>query len=435
MSRSGGTSEARLPGRAEDPVRSGEQFFARFIGLGALAALAFGIGELAYGAFIDDAPLRRDGVLTSILGGLLFGCRWIARHRTSSMAASSVIGTVSIFALVDVWIAPETHRSLAFIVLAGVMAALPHLRGVHARLSMGLGMAVMLTVEGLGVALEPQLTLGLTERVVLQVLAIGIAVGLVLNLLFHQLSLLRGREQELEAAVLARDEFLSIASHELRTPITAIKLAIQSIRQRVARGSTVAPEQLAAVLQRVDRQAELLVGHVDRLLDVNRVAEGHLVLQHQDVDLEELARQAVAELADRFPASPSQVKLHASGDTRGAWDRFWLEHVLQNLLSNAIRYGEGLDVELGITGEGESVLLSVRDHGIGIAQADRERIFERFERAVPSRHYGGFGIGLWLTRQIVLAHGGAIAVSSEPGQGSEFVVRLPRAQNEERSRP
>jgi two-component system sensor kinase FixL len=116
----------------------------------------------------------------------------------------------------------------------------------------------------------------------------------------------------------------------------------------------------------------------------------------------------------------------ASGDTRGIWDRRRLEQVLRNLLSNALKYGEGKPVEISIEGRDANVRLVVRDQGIGIDSPDLQRIFDPFERAAPIEHFGGLGLGLYIVRHIVEAHGGTIEVSSKPGAGARFMISLPR---------
>ena len=113
---------------------------------------------------------------------------------------------------------------------------------------------------------------------------------------------------------------------------------------------------------------------------------------------------------------------------RGKWDRLRLDQIVTNLLSNAMKYGSGEPIEVAMTGTPEAVRLEVRDHGIGIAPEHQSRIFDRFERAVSGRHYGGLGLGLWIVRQILDALGGSIRVRSAPGEGSTFTVELPRAQ-------
>jgi PAS domain S-box-containing protein len=234
---------------------------------------------------------------------------------------------------------------------------------------------------------------------------------------------------EARAAVRLRDEFLSVAGHELRTPLTALQLQLQSLDAAFARG------QVAAEPARWEPRVHKTVGHayrlqrlVEELLDVSRITSGRLTLEREPMDLGELAREVVDRHGAEAQRTGSSVTLEATGNTSGNWDRARLDQVLTNLLSNAIKYGAGKPVHVGVIGPsngGGKVRVVVRDEGIGIETSAQARIFGRFERAVSDRHYGGFGLGLWIVRELVEAHGGNVRFESEPGRGSTFVVELP----------
>jgi signal transduction histidine kinase/CheY-like chemotaxis protein len=228
---------------------------------------------------------------------------------------------------------------------------------------------------------------------------------------------------EARAAIAARDEFLSVASHELRTPITALQLRLQSMRRR---GGFEGDERLAKTLEIADRQVRRLDRLVTSLLDVSRITTGRIRLEPEAVDLGQLASGTVERLAEEAVAAGTPVTFRVEGDTTGRLDRLSIERVLSNLLSNAFKYGAGRPVALSIDGDDESLRLVVEDRGIGIAPEDQDRVFARFERAVSSRHFGGLGLGLYITRKLVEAHGGTIELESHPGAGSRFTVRLPR---------
>ncbi len=227
--------------------------------------------------------------------------------------------------------------------------------------------------------------------------------------------------RETRDAVRSRNVFLSIASHELKTPLTSLKLHAQRLVRR-ARTPDLPPLPVADVAERaqaMDLQATRLNQLVDELLDVSRIAAGRMRFNREPVDLAHLTRDVL----DRF-GSPL-VTSSGVESLVGDWDRLRLDQVVTNLVSNALKYGEGKPVAVRVEPAGERARLTVEDHGIGIAREHQARVFDRFERFVSERHHGGFGLGLWITRQIVEGLGGTITVHSELGHGSTFVVELP----------
>jgi signal transduction histidine kinase len=234
---------------------------------------------------------------------------------------------------------------------------------------------------------------------------------------------------EAQEAVKMRDEFLSMASHELRTPLTSIKLQLDALLRQVGDDPTalLLVQAVHPKLQRLGRQADRLAKLVMELLDVARVSQGRLPLDIEEVDL----RQVVREVADRHAEELSRQACALwlqCAPAVGAWDRSRLDQVVTNLLSNALKYGAGKPITVTTAVVGDEAVLTVRDQGIGIAAENHQRVFERFERLVSTRHYGGFGIGLWIVAEIVQAFGGRIDVDSVPGQGAAFIVHLPLQQ-------
>jgi len=239
------------------------------------------------------------------------------------------------------------------------------------------------------------------------------------------------RQQRLEAerealietsqrALEARDEFLVTVSHELRSPVTNVSLQLHQLQRLLGRGD-VSPEVASAVrdaLAEVGRLSHL----ISTLLDAQRDA-GRIVLARGPVDLAELLDEVVVRLRRHVELAGSALTV-AAPSVRGYWDRLRLEQVFTNLVINALKYGRGLPIEVSGTVTDGHVQVDVRDHGIGIAADDADRVFQKFERAVPSS-YGGLGLGLYITRQIVEAHGGSITLDSALGEGSTFHVRLP----------
>jgi signal transduction histidine kinase len=220
-----------------------------------------------------------------------------------------------------------------------------------------------------------------------------------------------------------------MASHELRTPLTPVMLQLQALlRQRGRAGAgALSAESLLVKIELVHRHLERLTRMIDDLLDISRITVGRLRIEAEEVDLRALVEEVIGRSSDALRRAGSGVDLRAPAPLPGRWDRLRLDQIVTNLLSNAIKYGDGRPIEIALEGDERTARLVVRDHGIGIAPADQARIFQRFERAVSERHYGGFGLGLWITRQVVEAMGGSIQVVSRLGEGATFTVELPRS--------
>ncbi len=234
-----------------------------------------------------------------------------------------------------------------------------------------------------------------------------------------------------------RDEFLSIASHELRTPVTALQLQLQLLQRAAQRSLEELPHLLEDKMQVLERQTRRIAILVNELLDVSRMRLGKLQLRYEDVDLAEIARDVVSHVRAEIGRTGSRLRLDLA-PARGRWDRVRIEQVVTNLLVNAAKFGEGKPIVLAVEADEARARIRVTDRGIGIASDAQARVFERFERAVPSEHFGGLGIGLYIVRQVVDAHGGEVRVESTPGAGATFTVDLPRvppvlAANEEAS--
>ncbi|QSQ24194.1 PAS domain-containing protein [Pyxidicoccus parkwayensis] len=228
---------------------------------------------------------------------------------------------------------------------------------------------------------------------------------------------------EARDAIRARDTFLSVASHELNTPLTSLTLNVQALRRDL---DSRAPEALSPKVVAVQRQLSRLSSLVRELLDVSRITAGRLRLEREELDLAALAREMVPRFSEDLARAGCELRLDAPGPARGHWDRMRLEQVLQNLLSNAIKYGRGRPIEVRVGADADKAWLVVRDEGMGIAPEGQARLFQRFERLASERHYGGLGLGLWIVKQIVDALDGRILVESAPGRGSTFTVELPR---------
>jgi PAS domain S-box-containing protein len=227
-----------------------------------------------------------------------------------------------------------------------------------------------------------------------------------------------------QEAVRARDEFLSIAAHEIRGPIMSIHLAVQNLQKRKLPGST-----NLKVLEMIEREDRRLARFVDELLDLGRIRTGRLHFTFEEVDLGTVVRDVAARLGAEVANSGSSLSITTGGRPVGEWDRFRIDQVVTNLLLNAIKFSLGKPIEIAVQATEGRATLAVRDQGVGIAPEMQEQIFQPFERAVSSRHYGGLGLGLHIVRTIVEGLGGTVRVESKRGAGSTFTVELPQSRS------
>ena len=253
---------------------------------------------------------------------------------------------------------------------------------------------------------------------------------------------LEQRERQLRAAeeeIHNRDKILAIASHELRTPVGSMQLQVGLLQ----RAATATATELNAIRDRTggaakeldsirDRMVKL-EGHarrlgrlIEQLIDSAHVRFGQLPLRVEDTDLTQLTHEAVASLRDEIVRTGSELTVHAEAPVPGRWDPIRIEQVIANLLANAAKFGQGKPITVTVEGDPDRARVSVEDQGPGIARDDHERIFEQFERATTAGSVLGLGLGLYIVRQIVQAHGGAIRLRSSLGSGSTFTVELPR---------
>jgi PAS domain S-box-containing protein len=227
-------------------------------------------------------------------------------------------------------------------------------------------------------------------------------------------------------AVQVRDVFLAVAAHELRTPLTPLRLQVERLLRRIDRGEdpTTTVQRAADELAVARRQVLRLEQLVNNLLDVSRLASGNVELALDSVDLVALTTEVVAAQEPDAARAKSPIIVAPHAPLVGTWDRSRLEQVLANVISNAIKYGAGKPIEIDFSGDAHIARVTIRDHGPGVPEEDRQRIFDRFERAASARHYGGLGLGLWISRQVIELLRGQISVSGGPG--ATFTIELPR---------
>jgi signal transduction histidine kinase len=234
-------------------------------------------------------------------------------------------------------------------------------------------------------------------------------------------------QAELERALRMRDDFMSLVAHELRTPLSVLALGLQVRQKQLEKGNAefFAAPQLAAMLTKDLRQVHSMTRLIEDMLDVSRIRNGKLSIRPAQTDLSALLQRLVDDFAVHDKGR--SISLAAEPGIVGWWDEFRIEQVVVNLLTNALRYGASRPIEVRLGASAGDACLVVRDHGIGIAPEAQQRIFEQFVRVADRSVPSGLGLGLFITRQLVEAHGGTIGVESRPGDGAAFTVRLPLA--------
>jgi signal transduction histidine kinase len=238
---------------------------------------------------------------------------------------------------------------------------------------------------------------------------------------------LNATQAELQRSLRMRDEFMSLVAHELRTPLNTLFLETQMRSLQLKRGNLPAfnPEQMSSMIKRDERQIKAMIRLIDDMLDVSRMKSGTLSIRPAKVELMALLERVVNDLSLQAAAAGANVVLVPHAPVEGFWDEFRIEQVVVNLLTNALRYGGGGAVEVSVQTEGCNARISVRDHGKGIAPDFLERIFEPYERGAKSGEPKGLGLGLYISRQLALSHGGQLTVESTPGEGATFSLILP----------
>lgn len=239
---------------------------------------------------------------------------------------------------------------------------------------------------------------------------------------------LRKRIAELEAELVARDQFIAAIGHELRNPVSPVFLHLERLANaaRQAKEGGVPASWLLPQLDAFSHRLQKFILVLDRILDVSRMRAGRVDLTFDEVDLSEVVRDIAASFERELAASRCSLSLSIAQPAVGTWDKLRLEQITYNLLSNAIRYGDSHPIEVSTSIDGEQARLTVRDHGVGIADEDQQRIFQRFESAEGGPKRQGFGVGLWIVKQLAQSMGGTVDLSSRLSEGTTLTVTLPR---------
>jgi signal transduction histidine kinase len=242
---------------------------------------------------------------------------------------------------------------------------------------------------------------------------------------------LQNTQLELEQAVRMRDDFMSIVAHEVRTPLNGLILETQLRKMHLARDNAAAfsLDKMHAMVDRDERQIKSLIRLIEDMLDVSRIRTGKLSIRPNRFDLVKLVSTLLGNFAQQIEAAETEVSFSAPEPVEGQWDEFRIEQVVTNLLTNALRYGGRSPVQVRVYREGNEARVEVQDHGIGISEENQKRIFQQFERVSAKTVVAGLGLGLFISEQIVAAHGGSIVVESEINEGALFRVCLPIEEN------
>ena len=240
---------------------------------------------------------------------------------------------------------------------------------------------------------------------------------------------LQSTQLQLQHAVRMRDDFMSLVAHELRTPLNTLFLESQIRKMQIEKGrlEVFDAQYLEKMVVKDQRQIKSMMRLIDDMLDASRISSNRLSIRLSQVDLAALLARVAGDLAQQAAAAGCQITVHAEAAVTAAVDEFRIEQVVINLLTNALRYGGGKPVGLVLKTVPGGVCVEVHDQGIGISREDQKRVFGQFERLDGNDGIAGLGLGLFITRQLVEAHGGVIEVKSEPGEGSVFSVTLPLA--------
>ena len=244
---------------------------------------------------------------------------------------------------------------------------------------------------------------------------------------------LQSTQGELEQAVRMRDDFMSIVAHEVRTPLNGLILETQLRKMHLARDNAAAftLDKMHAMVDRDERQIKSLIRLIEDMLDVSRIRTGKLSIRPSRFDLAQLVSNLLQNFAQQIEAAETTVSFEAESPVEGCWDEFRIEQVISNLLTNALRYGARSPIQVRVYRQGNHARVEVQDHGIGISEENQKRIFQQFERVSAKTVVAGLGLGLFISEQIVAAHGGFIVVESKINEGALFRVCLPLQENGE----
>lgn len=246
----------------------------------------------------------------------------------------------------------------------------------------------------------------------------------------HLIETLEKNYETAQKEIKARDQFLAIASHELKTPVTSMLLQVQSAIHNIRNVSLAnfSVANLLKMLEGTEQQSQRLSKMVNDLLNLSLITTGKMDLEPEEMDLSATAKDVAENFSEKLRKENNTIEVLAEKPVIGLWDKVRITQAITNLISNAIKYGGNKPIIVKVTHSHDKAKLIVQDHGIGISNDQQKRIFERFERAVSSKDYQGLGVGLYITNQIAQAHNGRITVESKLNNGASFILELPLKQ-------
>ncbi len=394
---------------------------AQFIGWLLAVLGVFVPAKVAFAAFHPmPVLLVSAGLLLAATIAIAIAYRWARRRRTERAVITAAVA-LDVYAALAAPPVPWSTPVLLFLPLVAAALALSYLRGRRMYELLLLSLAVEIWVTLMAAVLPRQAPMPRVLDAAMLMVGIAASFGLLLLLLFQFARRQQQTLERLREAVRVREDFLSIAGHELRTPLTPLKLQLDMLRRDLASGTQGSRERAARRVDSLQRQVHRLSHLVRELLDVSQMTRRPVELRRERIDLTALAREVAARFEDIAGQVGSPLSVEAAEPVVGRWDALHLEQLLIDLLSNAIKYGQGHPVRVRVWRDGDVAHLSVRDEGVGVPLEDQVRIFEPFERG----GYGGLGLGLYVVRRVAEAHHGRVRVDSAPGQGATFTVDLP----------
>jgi signal transduction histidine kinase len=366
----------------------------------------------------DSSSNRASWILGGFIVAEVAAVLALRRQRVT-LAAGIFCWSLLVAAVACTTLASFITPPLVLMPLFAVALGLRFLRGKVLRTLMFVACSSVLWVAVDSTRFLPSRSMLLEVTFVASTTAIAVLIALLINDFSRRIHTALDTARD---AIATREDFLSIASHELQTPLTVLKLNLQRLSQVI----TTAPmEETEEKLEIAKGQVSKLTRLVGNMLDLSRLQAGRLTFDVKPTRLETVVQQVVEELRPMAERAGTEIEVRVKQPTLGDWEPLRVEQVVSNFLSNAIKYGEGKPILLTIDRSGPDAELSIQDHGAGISEKDLARLFGKFERGTQTSAQTGVGLGLYISKQLLEAMGGGVTVTSQRHKGSTFTLRLP----------